>query len=300
MPRPARHRGRTGTPGARRLLVASTALMAGLALAGGGASRPAAAQDAPGETTTEWDDGVLVVTAAAPGTLALTDTPGAPYDGPAVFCAWFGVDIGATTLDAVLIGAPVVGETYLFNCWYTDPWLDRYPGYPYVSVYDPVVDPPGPLITTPEVARFALDSIEFEPPGVVMSPADRHVVGIPTWLAVDSRLDYDQASAQAGPVWATVQPVFRDVTWELGDGTRLVCTVDATTRWDPAGPEDQASSCTHTFRFSADEPVRASATVHWTIWQRTDRTGGAWVVWGTVGLTTPVAFEVIELQAVID
>jgi hypothetical protein len=257
--------------------------------------RPASAQDG---TTTEWSGHTLVVTAAAPGTLALTDTPGAPYEGPRIHCAWFVLAIGGTTLDAVLVADPEVGTTYVYNCWFTDPWNDRYPGYPLVAIYDPVVDPPGPLITTPVAARYALDSIQFEAPSVVTSPAGVHVVGIPSWFAVDSRLAYAPASAQAGPVWATVRPVFRDITWDLGGDDRLTCTNDAATVWDPTGPDSQTSDCTHTFTRTRPTPV--SATANWTIWQQTDRTAGAWVVWGTVSLTTPVTLPVIDLQAVID
>jgi hypothetical protein len=252
----------------------------------------------PADTSTEWSGHTLVVTAAAPGTLALTDNPGAPYAGPRIHCAWFALAIGGTTLDAVRIAQPRVGTTYVYDCWFTDPWADPYPGYPLVAVYDPVVDPPGPLITTPTAARYALDSIEFRPPSVVTSPADVQVVGIPSWFAVDSELTYASASAQAGPVWATVRPVFRDVTWNLGDGAGLVCHEDATTTWDPTGPDAQTSGCTHTF--TEDGPVPVSATVNWTVWQQTDRTAGSWVVWGTVGLTTPVDLSVVDLQAVID
>ena len=260
---------------------------------------PAAAQAG---TTTEWSDHTLVVTAAAPGTLHLTDRPGTPYVGPRYFCAWFSLVIGGTTLDAVAIADPEVGTTYVYHCWFTDPWVDGYPGYPVVTVYDPVAVPPGPLITTAAAARFALDSIEFAAPSIVTSPAGAQVVGVPSWFAVDSALDYAPASAQAGPVWATVQPVFRDVTWDLGDDTRLVCTADATTRWDPSGPDDQTSSCTHTFTRvePGDQPASIAATVSWTIWQRTDRTAGRWEVWGTVALTTPAVLPVIDLQAVID
>lgn len=266
-------------------------------------AQPVQAQDDPAPddpTTTEWGDNILVVTAAAPGTLELTDTPGAPDSGPVIYCAWFELVIGGSTLDPVQLTDPTIGDTYLFNCWYIDVWADRYPGYPIVAVYDPVVDPPGPLITTPTAARFALDSIEFEVPTVVTSPADVHLVGIPSWFAVDSELDYAPASAQAGPVWATVRPVFRDVTWQLGDGTQLVCTADATTRWDPSGPARQTSSCAHTFRSGAIADAPTTATVHWTVWQRTDRTDGAWVPWGTVELATTVDLTVIDLQAAIN
>ena len=263
---------------------------------------PAAGQEdpPPGGTTTDWDSDTLVVTAATPGTLELTDTPGAPFSGPRIYCAWFGLRIDGSGVEAFRIVDPEVGTTYVFDCWYTDPWVDPYPGYPIAAVFDPTVDPPGPLITTPEAARFALDSIQFASPLVVTSPAGAHVVGVPSWFAVASELDYEPASAQAGPVWATVRPVFRDVTWDLGDGDRLVCTVDATTEWEPTGPDTQATACSHTYRTAGDTPAAVSATVHWTVWQQTDRTAGAWAVWGTVSLTTQVDVSVVDLQAAIN
>jgi hypothetical protein len=263
---------------------------------------PAAAQDAPPppDTTTVWEDTTLIVTAAAAGSLELTDSPGAPHDGPVIRCAWFSLRIRGTTLIAVQIAEPTTGDTYLYNCWFAHPWADRHPGYPIVAVFDPIIDPPGPLITTPVAARHALASIEFERPGVVTSPPGIQVVGIPSWFAVDSRLDYAPASAQAGPVWATVRPVFRDVTWSFGDGDVMVCTADATTQWNPSEPDAQNSACTHTYRSAGADQLPLSATASWTVWQRTDRTAGAWEVWGTVSLTTSGAVTVIDLQAAIN
>lgn len=264
--------------------------------------RPVAAQDEapPPGTTTIWEDPTLIVTAATAGTLELTETPGAPSTGPVHHCAWFALRITSTTVIAVQIAAPTVGETYLFHCWLSDPWTDHHPAYPIVTVYDPAVDPPGPLVTTPVAARHALASIEFERPGIVTSPAATQVVGIPTWFAVDSRLDYSPASAQAGPVWATVRPVFRDVTFDLGDGNTLTCAADATTEWDGEGPPTQSSRCRHTYETVGEGATPVSATVDWTVWQRTDRTAGAWEVWGTVSLTTTVDRTVVDLQAAIN
>ncbi len=261
---------------------------------------PGLAQDGPpADTSVEWNGNVLVVSAAAPGTLRLTDDPGAPFAGPVIHCAWFEVVIGSTSLDIVHLADPVVGETYVYHCWYTHPWVDPYPGYPIVAVHDPIAGPPGALITTETAARFALDSIEFETPEPVTSPPGAAVVGIPTWFSVATRLDYEPASAQAGPVWATVRPVFRDTVWNLGDGTGIVCTADSTTHWRRSGPDDQRSACVHTFSDILDQRA-ASVTAHWTVWQRTDRTAGAWIPWGTVSLTTPLGLEVIDLQAVIN
>ncbi len=287
----------TRGPSTRTPRALAFALVLGLGAAIAAGPLPAGAQEEP---TVVWEDHTLVVTAALPGTLGLTDTPGAPYDGPRLYCAWFSLEVASTTVDIVPVAAPTVGTTYVFNCWYTAPWADPYPGYPIVAVYDPVEDPPGSLITPPEVARFAVDSIDFVPPSIVTAPADTHIVGVESWLAVDSPLDYEPASAQAGPVWATVRPEFRDATWDLGNGDALVCTADATTRWVPDGPTSQSSECAYAYRSSQGTPLVASATISWTVWQRTDRTAGAWVIWGTVSLTTTAEFAVAQLQAVIN
>jgi len=257
--------------------------------------------DAP-ETSTEWRDNSLVVEAAAPGTLSLTDNPGAPYNGPRIYCAWFDLVIDGDDIEANHITDPTVGERYVFNCWYTEPWIDPFAGYPIVTIYDPVVDPPGPVITTPETARYAINSIDFEIPSIVTSPAGTHIVGVPSWFAVDSELGYSSASAQAGPVWATVRPEFRDVTWHLGTGDQLVCNRDAQRQWNPDAPDTQSSDCTYTYETGnrADSSMAVSATVNWTVWQQTDRTDGQWVVWGTVSLATTVDINVSELQAVIN
>jgi len=289
------------TGNARRLVVIALSTLAALVQE----TPPPDPPDPPG-TSVDWADNSLVVQAAAPGTLELTDNPGTPYDGPRIYCSWFELVFQSTDIEANLAADLVVGDGYVYNCWYTDPWIDPYPGYPIFVFYDPVVDPPGPVITTPDAARFAVDSIDFEPPIVTTSPAAIHVVGVPSWFAVDSQLSYAAASAQAGPVWATVRPEFRDVTWSLGNGDELVCTNDATRHWDPhARAESTPSECRYTYEAGpgrASEVARlpASATVHWTVWQRTDRTAGAWVVWGTVSVSTPVDIRVIELQAAIN
>lgn len=247
-------------------------------------------------------DDTVIVDAAYPGTLTITERPGVPYEGPRLWCAYFALVVGGPTVVDVVPVEPEVGETYLWFCWEPGrhPIREPYsPTYPVVVTYSPTVNPPGEVLTAADAAQYAINRIRFRSPEAALSPADRQIVGVPTWLAVTSQLDYDPVSAQAGPVWATVRPEFRAVTWRFGNGDELVCTDDATTVWRPHDP-DQTSACTHTFSTSGREPYRGSVEVSWTIWHRTHLDPTDWTVFGEVSLSAPVAFPVTELQAVVN
>ncbi|GJM37758.1 MAG: hypothetical protein DHS20C19_11250 [Acidimicrobiales bacterium] len=255
------------------------------------------------DTGIDVDDGVLTVEAAYPGTIDVTSGPGVPYDGPRLRCGYFAVEVGGHQVIDFVAADPIIGETYLWSCWEPGrhPYLEPYdPTYPIVVVHDPTAAQPGPAITTQTVAAFAVERITFEAPVIATAPATHHVVGVPTWLAVTSQLDYDAVSAQAGPVWATVRPVFRDVTWNLGNGDRHVCVGDATNVWRADRGERQATECAYAFESADGGPFPGSATTTWTIWQQTDRNPTGWQIWGEVTLTTDVTFAVTDLQAAID
>lgn len=258
---------------------------------------------APGGTDIDFNDGVLTVDAAYPGTIDVTTDPGVPYDGPRLRCGYFDVRLGGHQVIDFVAAHPTIGDTYLWSCWEPGhhPYLEPYdPIYPVVVVHDPTVAQPGPAITTQTVAAYAVERIAFEAPVVATAPATNHVVGVPTWLAVANQLDYDAVAAQAGPVWAAVRPVFREVTWDLGNGDRRVCAEDATNIWSEDRGERQATECAYTFESADDGPFLGSVTATWTIWQRTNREPTSWRIWGEVALTTPAAFAVTELQAAIN
>lgn len=263
----------------------------------------AAGEGARAQTGITVDDDVLVVDAAYPGTLTLTDQPGRPYGGPVLTCAYFSLVFGGLDVFDLVPVAPVRGSSYLWSCWEPGrhPYLEPFrPTYPVVVTYDPATAPPGEAITTPTAAAHALASIDFERPAIATAPSAVHVVGVPSWLAVTSRLDYPTASAEAGPVWATVRPVFRDVTWRFGNGDRVVCVGDATRVWHPGRDDDQTTDCAYAFETSGDGAFDGQATVTWTIWHRTDRHPNDWRVWGVVQLTTDVNFAVTGLEAAIN
>lgn len=265
------------------------------------AAGPATAQRS-GSTDITIEEGAVVVEAAHPGSLHITDAPGTPHDGPRLECGWFElVTGGSAEIDVVLV-VPEVGETYLWYCWTPGdhPILEPFsPTYPVVLVYEPAVNPSGEVLTSPDAARYATNRIDFARPTIALSPPERQIVGVPTWLSVTSELAPAPVSAAAGPVWATVRPEFAGVTWTMGTGEQVVCTVDAATEWQPGGGDGQHSDCTHTFTSGRRAPFAGSATVTWTIWYQSDEDPSGWTVFDRISLTTPVDFVVAELEAAI-
>ena len=246
-------------------------------------------------------DQTLIITAGTAGSLEVTANPGTGR-GRTIRCGWFELVIdGWLLIEIVQVTAPEIGQSLLSWCWYADNDATL-PGFPRIVIYQgPTV--PGSPTTTEEAARFAIANITFASPVIELSPTDDQIVGIPTWLAVSSRLDYSQISAQTGPVWVTVKPVFRDVVWHVGDGDTITCTLDgdATTVWDPEGPRNQASACTHLYESNGegDGAGTLSATATWTILQQTNL-NPSWHLWGDFSLTTTDDITVRELQAVIN
>ncbi|MEM9465008.1 MAG: hypothetical protein AAGA90_06530 [Actinomycetota bacterium] len=191
----------------------------------------------------------------------------------------------------------------IIHCWYDngnfdDPWNLPLPPYP--QPWDPTDDPPGDVVTHEEVSQFAADSIDFELPTPETSPTLDQVVGIPTWLAVTSTLDYPAVSAQAGNVFATVIPTFSHVVWTMGNGDEVTCTDDVATTWDADGGDDQTSDCTYLYESNGEgEPVTVRATVFWNLSRDTNETAGV-EPWITISQFADVVVNVRELQAVID
>lgn len=254
---------------------------------------------ADGVNVEETDSG-LIVTAGSSGSLTITSHPGRTGTGPTIYCAWFHFagGFGSDVID--LVGDPVYpqgGFVYALNCW-TNNRDDPYPGYPLLTQYPGRREIPGEPVSTGEAARFAIDHLNFIRPVVALSPPVQQIVGVPTWLAVTSRLHYGEVSANAGPVWATVHASLRDVTWDLGNGSSLVCTQDVSKVWDSTSTQPQTSRCTYTYINSSGSPFDLTATVRWNIWQQTN-TNPSWHWWGTISRSTTIPLNVTQLQSAI-
>lgn len=259
----------------------------------------ASGEDLDGTDISETPTG-LVVTAGAPGSLALSSVPGRPGRAPTVRCSWyhFSVEFGVYLFDPIGDAVwPRPNWSYLLNCWRDSP--DKpIPGYPIITQYRGAGKVAGAAVDSSDAARFAISHINFEPPEIRLSPPSRQVVGVPTWLAVTSRLHYKQVSANAGPVWATASATFRDVTWDLGNGASRTCRADVAKVWDPANPHAPTSRCAYTYTNSAGSPLKVRATARWNIWQRTNA-NPAWHRWGTITRSSTVEVPVTQLQSSI-
>ncbi len=271
-----------------------------IALLVSGLAAPALGAD-EGRTDTRIVDQTLIVTAGSAESLEITGDPGTG-SGRAIRCGWFELIIdGWLVIDVVQVTDPEIGQSMLSWCWYADN-RTTLAGFPRTVIYNgPTV--PGSPTTTEETSRFAIANITFADPVMELNPVGDQVVGIPSWLAVTSQLDYPQISAQTGPVWATVRPVFSHVSWDMGTGDTVECSLDgdATTVWDPSGPRTQTSRCTHLYESNGegDGATTISATATWTILQQTNL-NPAWHLWGSFSLTATDDIIVRELQAVIN
>ena len=252
-------------------------------------------------TSIHESSGGVVVTAGSPESLTLDTVPGRPGTGPTIYCGWFQFTGGFGSQVFYLVGDPIsphVGVVYGLNCW-TSERDDPYPGYPIIKQYHGSREIPGEPVSTGEAALFAIAHINFEVPEIELSPPGRQVVGVPSWLAVTSRLRYDEVSANAGPVWATAWALFRDVTWDFGNtDPPLDCRQDVAKVWDPTTNQPQTSRCTHTYTNSSGSPFDVTATIHWNIWQQTN-TNPSWHWWGTISRSTTIPVQVTQLQSAI-
>lgn len=100
----------------------------------------------------------------------------------------------------------------------------------------------------PEVlADDALSDLATEllvAPEPVLSPADRGIVNVETWLATTDRGPFS-ATASIPGLSVTVTATVESTTWEFGDGVVVVCD-GVGTPWTPADG-DRAAPCGHTF-----------------------------------------------------
>lgn len=274
--------------------------MAAAVLTAMSAGPVALAQGSAAEATPVITDTGFVVQASEAWALTLVDEPRSTPVGAWIECSHF----NSPSVDAPIedLGHPVIpwaGAALDLWCWH-EPEHVVVAGYPQIVLFDPLEPVPG-LVDVVDVAEYAQSQIDFEPPASELSPSERQIVGIETWLAVTSELEYPDVSAQAGLAWATVRTRFRDAVWDLGDGSVLTCTVDATTRWDPiAAADQQASRCAHTYvGSSAVTGYPASVTVTWMLEWTNNQAPDVFVPWATLSLTTPVAVLVDQLQAAI-
>jgi hypothetical protein len=245
---------------------------------------------------------VAIAVVAPSGTLASYTKKGGG-SGPRWTCGYFGLENGSNAGISINIDystgplQPVRYEPYAFIC--------RDQGgqvvHSWFGVYDPG-DPLAGLFAAERAAELALERLDLADPVVRLNPPGDQLVGLPSWLWVDTPWVPSDASASVSGVTATVTVAPLRVDWDTGDGAMLSCAGPGA-GYDPSrGPESQSSDCAHTYIWpSSSRPggvYSVSATVTYTVsWVATDGGGGDL---GTVTRTSTVPVRAVEVQAVIN
>jgi hypothetical protein len=192
----------------------------------------------------------------------------------------------------------VPGQRYNLQCDFVDDgnlaYLERF-------TYQP--GQPGGAPSVDAIARQVYHSLPlaFPEPHTAPPVDGAQFVGLPIWLWVDDAVWRDfQASASLAGVTVTVVARPRHVLWDMGDGHSVTC--DQGTPWDPSGPDDQRTDCSHYYQFvSDDEPggrYAASVTVVWSVgWSASTGESGTLP---DASRSTSFDLDVGERQAVVE
>ncbi|HEY6932315.1 MAG TPA: hypothetical protein VI452_02875 [Marmoricola sp.] len=193
------------------------------------------------------------------------------------------------------------GDGAVYDCY--QPQTD-------IDVYIWAADPPPGSATGPSprdvaqvaVKKMGLSAIDI---GIAPEPGPNSVgiVGMPVWLWVQDPNAHTfgpaTASASAGGITVAATARVRQITWDLGDGTQVVCQ-GAGTPYQPSYGDRQSPDCGHVYdKSSAHQPggrYTVTATSEWVItWQGAGQTGTIRLD----GLTRSVQITVGEAQVLV-
>ncbi|WP_419707935.1 hypothetical protein [Promicromonospora sp. NFX87] len=167
------------------------------------------------------------------------------------------------------------------------------------QIYWAPAPPPGGGGPTPEqLARQAIEQMNFRAGEIAMAPQGVSVVGFQTWLWVG-----DPGESTTGPIERSVGGVTATgtldrIVYDMGDGQTVTCQGPGTPYKESYGDAD-SPDCGHTYtRTSRNQPGLAytvTATSYWTV----NWAGGGQS--GTIPLdfTTSVQHQVAELQSIL-
>jgi hypothetical protein len=245
---------------------------------------------------------VAIAVVAPSGTLASFERRGGGT-GRRWTCGYYELDNGSSSGISIEIDFsagpvdPVRGQGYGFLCYDEERALV----HSWFGIYDPA-DPFAGLLAAERAAELALEQLPLREPAIGVSPPDAQIVGLRSWLWVDTAWSPSAASASVTGVTSTVTATPLQVTWQTGDGATVTCHGPGVA-YDPTRPPDaQASDCTHTYVSpSIGEPggtYTLTATVTYTVaWTASNGGGGEL---GTVTRTSQTRVRVVEVQAVIN
>jgi hypothetical protein len=265
-------------------------------------------------------------------------TPGEPGDdepeetGSGSSCYWDGTDQGITKPPP---GPVPCNSEYgywsnAYNCYIqlVDPqpgpgdpfWEGVYLDYGAVySCYQPqtgllinmwALDPPpnsGSGPTPAEVAQLAIDQMRLSAIhiGIAPEPGPNSVglVGMPVWMWAkaphERTLGPITASATAGGMTITATAKVRRITWDMGDGTEVVCATGGTP-YEPAYGRASSPDCGHSYMKSSagedGETYTVTAVSSWVVnWSGAGQTGTILLD----GLTRSTQIRIGEAQVLV-
>jgi hypothetical protein len=245
---------------------------------------------------------IAIAVVAPSGTLASYRRAGARA-GPRWTCGYYQFTNGSTSSISIDIDRrsgpvqPVAGEGYAFFCY--DDRGDLV--HSWFGVYQPA-DPFAGLFAAERAAELALERLELPDPLVRFNPPDDQIVGLPSWLWVDQPWVAADVSASVSAVTSTVVATPVMVTWDMGDGSRVMCAGPGTPYDVTRSRGSQVSDCSHTYQnpshARAGGVYEVTATVVYAVsWIATNGRDGDL---GTVTRASTVPVRVVEVQAVID
>jgi hypothetical protein len=173
-----------------------------------------------------------------------------------------------------------------------------------------IAEPPTPAADGPsprEVAEMAVDQMNLQAItiGIVPEPGEGSVglVGMPVWMwAADpgpSTVGPISATASAGGITVTATARIHDITWDMGDGSTVVCR-GAGTPFQESYGRQESPDCGHVYTTSsAGKPgdrFTVTATSDWVItWEGAGQTGTIRMD----GLSESVQIAVGEAQVLV-
>jgi hypothetical protein len=161
------------------------------------------------------------------------------------------------------------------------------------------------IVTSYQLAVQAMRELRLPLPDIRTAPprGSDGLVGLRHFYWVDrAQWRPHVKRVQAGGVWAQVTATPTRLVIAPGDGTKLTCAGPGAPYDLSRAPEQQASSCVHTYQRSsaglAGSAYRVSASVVWSaVWIGSDGAGG---VLAPVTVTATFGLRVAEGQALVD
>jgi hypothetical protein len=171
------------------------------------------------------------------------------------------------------------GDGALYNCYQPQTGL-------LITIWSQ--DPPpnsGAGPTPREVAQLAIERMKLSAINIGIAPEPGPdsvgLVGMPVWMWAKAPNDHTfgpiTESASAGGITITATAKVLRVTWDMGDGTEVVCDT-AGSPYKPSYGRKDSPDCGHTYKKSSahetDEAYTVTATSSWVItWSGAGQTG---------------------------